>query len=111
MRHGTTLMIPEVALAVAAPMAATPLALWVITRHSRVERTQDTRYLSLRVAPPLDKIPKSSCYWRLPMTLTFCFSFAIDGFCLLFPLQFYIMATNDLTTCCFYMVVYIWADS
>lgn len=59
MRHGSTLMMPEVALAAAALMAATPLARWVITLHSRVELTRDMRSLSLRVAPLSGKIPMS----------------------------------------------------
>lgn len=108
MKLGTTLVIPAVALLEAAPMAATLLAVWVITRHSRVELTRNKRSLSLRVAPPSDKIPISSCYERLLLTVTFCFpsQLMVSIFCSLF-LQFYIMTTNDATTCCFF----IWAVS
>ena len=87
MKLGTTLVIPAVALLETAPMAATLLAVWVITRHSRVELTRNKRSLSLRVARPSDKMPISSCYERLLLTVTFCFSFAIDGFHLLFSLS------------------------
>jgi hypothetical protein len=60
----------------------------------------------LRVAPPSDKMPISSCYERLLLTVTFCFpsQLMVSVFCSLF-LQFYIMTTNDATTCCFF----IWA--
>ena len=81
MRHGSTLVIREVALAAAAPIVATLLALWVITRHSRVELTLDTRSLSLRVAPPSNKIPISSCYWRMLMTLCFLSQLMVSVFC------------------------------
>ena len=57
MRLGTTLVIPAVALLATAPIAATLLAVWVITRHSRVELTPNKRFLSLRVVRPSDKMP------------------------------------------------------